>query len=266
MNTPMHFTHQYLLQPTNPVRLNLIGAGGTGSQMLTYLARISHALRHLGHPGLEVTTFDPDVVTSANLGRQLFSESELGMNKGVALTQRINRFFGTHWRAVPEPFAWTADDRMPKSFAANLYISCVDTAKARFEIAGILDILSRRSTLTHDKALYWMDCGNSRSSGQVVLSTVQDIAQPRSGQFITVGSLPQVTAEFKDLLENQDDSDEPSCSLAEALDKQDLFINTLIAGLGASLLFDLFRHGMTAKRGSFHNMDTGITQPLLVAA
>lgn len=33
--TKVHFTDNYLLNPTNPITINLIGAGGTGSQTLT---------------------------------------------------------------------------------------------------------------------------------------------------------------------------------------------------------------------------------------
>ncbi len=33
----------------------------------------------------------------ANIGRQLFSETELGQNKAVSLVTRINRFFGYAW-------------------------------------------------------------------------------------------------------------------------------------------------------------------------
>ncbi len=48
----VHFTDKYLLSPTNPIVVNLIGAGGTGSQVLTALARMNHALIALDHPGL----------------------------------------------------------------------------------------------------------------------------------------------------------------------------------------------------------------------
>lgn len=76
----------------------VIGAGGTGSQVATGLARISVALQALGHPGLHVTVFDPDTVTEANIGRQLFSGSELGLNKAAALVTRINRFSASRGR------------------------------------------------------------------------------------------------------------------------------------------------------------------------
>lgn len=95
----IHYTDRYLLNPHHPVTVFVIGAGGTRSQVATNLARMSIALQALGHPGLHVTVFDPDTVTEANIGRQLFSESELGLNKAVALVTRINRFFGFSWEA-----------------------------------------------------------------------------------------------------------------------------------------------------------------------
>lgn len=56
----VHYTDSYLMSPQHPVTVNLIGAGGTGSQVLTCLARLDTALRGLGHPGLFVTLYDPD--------------------------------------------------------------------------------------------------------------------------------------------------------------------------------------------------------------
>jgi molybdopterin/thiamine biosynthesis adenylyltransferase len=75
----IHFTDKYLLNPTNPISVNLIGAGGTGSQMLTALIKINHCLITLGHIGLHVNLYDDDVVTPANQGRQLFAEAEVGL-------------------------------------------------------------------------------------------------------------------------------------------------------------------------------------------
>ena len=81
--TKVHFVDNVLLNPTNPISVNLIGAGGTGSQVLTALARMSHALTELNHAGLSVRLWDDDVITEANLGRQLFAESELGLHKST---------------------------------------------------------------------------------------------------------------------------------------------------------------------------------------
>ena len=96
----IHYTDRYLLNPHHPVTVFVIGAGGTGSQVATNLARMSIALQALGHPGLHVTVFDPDTVTEANIGRQLFSESELGLNKGNAIRQEHQIPF---WRISSSP-------------------------------------------------------------------------------------------------------------------------------------------------------------------
>jgi hypothetical protein len=41
--------------------------------------------------------------------------------------------------------------------------------------------------------------------------------------------LPQITGEWADELSKVDDISEPSCSVAEALTRQDLFINLTLA-------------------------------------
>lgn len=42
----IHFTDRYLLNPRHPVTVFVIGAGGTGSQVITNLARMSMHFRH----------------------------------------------------------------------------------------------------------------------------------------------------------------------------------------------------------------------------
>lgn len=95
----VHYIDNYLINPQHPVTVNLIGAGGTGSQVLTCLARLDTALRGLGHPGLFITVYDSDIVTEANIGRQLFSPSDIGLNKAQCLVTRMNNFFGNDWKA-----------------------------------------------------------------------------------------------------------------------------------------------------------------------
>ncbi|WP_158828982.1 PRTRC system ThiF family protein [Mucilaginibacter lacusdianchii] len=263
--TPVHFTDYYLLNPTNPVTVHLIGAGGTGSQMLTCLARMHQGMLALDYPGLQVTVFDDDTVSPANLGRQLFAQSEIGMNKGVALITRLNRFFGTNWKAVPRRFDALTLSGLKDEGAANLYVSCVDTAAARFAIAGILGEYKDRHSYQRNRPLYWMDLGNSKTTGQVLLSTIGELTQPPSQRHQPCGHLPFVTETFKALLENADaKNDTPSCSLAEALTKQDLFINSTLANMGASLLWLLFREGILYNRGFFLNLHDFRAMPILI--
>lgn len=262
--TKIHFTDNYLISPTNPITVNLIGAGGTGSKVLTALMEINHSLVALGHAGLCVRLWDDDIVTGANLGRQRFAQSETGLYKSATLINRVNRFMGTNWKAETIKFEKDALGQLPKNAQSSIYISCVDSVKARFEIADILKILNSHRP-HRDQSKYWMDFGNSQHTGQVVLSTIADIKQPDSAKYETVASLPFVTEEFGDLLQESESTDQtPSCSLADALQKQDLFINATLAQMGCSLLWNLFRCGMTPYRGFFLNLTNFQTHPLKV--
>ncbi len=257
----IHFIDNYLLAPTNPVIVNLIGAGGTGSQMLTALARINCSLIALGHPGISVTLFDDDLVTSANLGRQLFITGEIGQAKAAALINRVNRFFGTNWKSQCQKITAKSP---ADSLRGNITITCVDSVKARKEVATLLRKIDGRQQ-SRNRPIYWMDFGNSRHTGQVVLSTVATVKQPTSKKYEAVNALPFITQEFKSLLASSKEDDTPSCSMAEALAKQDLFINTSLCALGASLLWSMFREGMIQYRGFFLNLKDFRTQPISVS-
>jgi PRTRC genetic system ThiF family protein len=253
----VHFIAPYLLNPTNPISINLIGAGGTGSQMLTALARMNYALTELGHAGFCVKVYDPDSVEQANLGRQLFSEHEIGMNKATAIVNRVNRFFGTNWKGCAQKFQTAADKLENKT--ANITLSCVDSVSARIAIAEVLiqisDLQSHR-----DHPLYWMDFGNDRDSGQVLIATLQEIPQPKSKLFKPLSILPEFISAFAEL--PQEEKLEPSCSLSQALGKQDLFINSCIAGHGASLLWSMLRTGMLENKGFYLNLKNFKTQSI----
>lgn len=263
--TKIHFTDNYLINPTNPITVNIIGAGGTGSKVLTALMEMNHSLVELGHAGLSVRLWDDDVITTANLGRQRFAECEVGLFKSVALINRANRFMGTYWKAETVKFEKDSLGRLPQNAQATIYITCVDNVQSRFGVAEILKELCNRRN-HRDTPKYWLDFGNSQHTGQVILSTIGEIKQPNSEKYETVASLPFVTEEFGELLRQSEQQDDmPSCSLAEALEKQELFINSALAQMGCSLLWSLFRYGMTEYRGFFLNLGNFQSQPLKVA-
>lgn len=266
MKTKVHFTDNYLINPTNPITVNLIGAGGTGSKVLTALMEMNYSLVELGHAGLQVRLWDDDTITHANLGRQRFAESELGLYKSVALINRVNRFSGTNWKAETIKFEKNTFGNLPNNAQATIFITCVDNVKSRFAVAEILNELNEIETYNRDKPKYWLDFGNSQHLGQVILSTIGNIRQPKSENYETVSNLPFVTDEFGDLLKQSEAEDNtPSCSLAEALEKQDLYINSSLTQMGCSLLWGMFRNGMTQYKGFFHNLKDFRTQPIIVA-
>lgn len=245
-----HIIPSYLLNPTHPVTVALIGCGGTGSQVLTCLGRISHSLQQLGHPGFHVFIYDADIVTEANIGRQLFTKDDLGLNKAIVLTTRLNRFFGTSWEAIPEYYAKKA------AVGANITISCVDTAKARLTISDVLKVLEKKNRKGEPYLYpyYWLDFGNTTNSGQIVLGTISELEQPKSKKYQTIRKLPMVTERFNLLSVDEADSG-PSCSLAEALKKQNLFINSSLAQLGSDILWRIFSEGMVDSAGLYLNLE-----------
>lgn len=244
-----HYADKYLLNPTHPVTVVLIGCGGTGCRVLTSLAMMDASIRALGHPGLHVTVYDGDVVETPNIGRQLFYGCDLSLNKAVVLASRVNRSFGTAWNAVPEHF------NKKTASGANIYISCADNVKTRLEISGILSRMEGTPYNPRRNPLYWMDYGNTRNTGQVVLGTLQDIEQPMSKKYEMVSGLPVITERF-DLTKIKDADSGPSCSHAQALARQDLFINSTLATLGCHLLWELLKKGRTDKAGLYLNLET----------
>ena len=112
--------------------------------------------------------------------------------------------------------------------------------------------------------LYWMDFGNTQTTGQVVVGTIpKRIRQPASALYETVGSLKVITRLVKYARVKEEDSG-PSCSLAEALEKQDLFINSTLAQLGCNILWKMFRNGMIEHHGIYLNMETMKVNPICV--
>ncbi|MEQ8682723.1 MAG: PRTRC system ThiF family protein [Cyclobacteriaceae bacterium] len=258
----IHYLPQYLLSGVHPITINVIGCGGTGSHLLTQLARIDQTLRALEKPGLTITAIDPDHVTEHNMGRQLFTHSDLNLNKSEVLITRINRAFGLSWRAIPYAY----NETLVKSYndiAANLTISCVDTSATRYQISRIFTDHLRKRGHHPFKPYYWMDLGNSQHTGQCILGTVSNINQPKSRTFKPLPKLPTITDKYPNM--SSSDKDEiqgPSCSIAQALTKQDLFINSLLAQYAGNLLWNLFNKGFTCQSGLFINLSNYKSSPI----
>ena len=142
-----------------------------------------------GHAWLFVNVFNDDIVRKANMGRQLFTHDEVGLSNAVTLINRLKRFFGSNWKAHCRK---VSDKSGMQDCKANIIISCADTVKTRFDIAGILKKFQTKN-YGRDSPLYWMDFGNSQYSGQVILSTIGKIKQPPSNTYETVSQLPQIT-------------------------------------------------------------------------
>lgn len=271
----IHYTAEYIVNPPHPVTINVVGCGGTGSQVLNSLGRMHSALKALGHPGLFVRAIDPDKVSPSNMGRQLFSPADVDSYKCITLIGRINRFFGTYWEGVPLSY-----NSNTKVATANITISCVDTGAARKDIKNILKAATDNAKPTrtssgymvdvylepYERPYYWMDFGNMTDRGQVVIGTVVNIKQPKESEFDCKESLATIDKLHADIFkDNKNDNQGPSCSLAEALNKQDLFINTNLANMGLDILWKMFRELKITYHGCYVNLETLTVNPIKIA-
>jgi len=246
MNGKIHYLAHYLVNPSHNITFSVIGAGGTGSKVLTSLARINQALIGLGRDSIEVTVYDDDRVSEANIGRQLFSPQDIGQYKGEVLTTRLNRFFGTDW--IFRPIRYTEKN----ATMTNIVISCVDTVKSRKEIYKTLKWKGHSSYRDYENFFYWLDFGNGRDYGQAILGS-KLMEQPDSS-FIPIKKLKNIFDIYPDLQDEEDDG--PSCSMAEALQKQDLFINSTLVELGMGMLWKLLKDYHIDYQGIYLNLAT----------
>lgn len=236
---------KYIKDPTLPLTISVIGAGGTGTMFLQYLARIVYAYQALNRRRICVVVADGDEITDANVGRQAFAPNEVGLNKAQVITSRINRFYGFDWLCKPAHFDYS--QKLKKSekevrmmeHAANFIISAVDSVEAKRQIYQFykkaLQIKGHPEYVPH----FWIDMGNTKTTGNVI---------------VTDGKEWPTILDYQDNFEKADN--EPSCSLAMALNNQDLFINPACAFVGAKWLWECLMQPEIDWRGAFINLDT----------
>ena len=245
-----HYIPSEIAAPRAAVDIALVGAGGTGSQIISGLARINYALLKLGHPGLILHAIDGDTISDANIGRQIFSSADVGRNKAETLISRINSFYGFRWYAYPRMMNQT--DELCGRNQPLMVITAIDKGSGRLRII---------KTLKKTNMPYNMDFGNTADSGQVVLGTLRKNGVKQSLKE-TVTILPTVIDLYPDIAKLDEKEQGPSCSVEDALSKQDLFVNQWIATCGLQILWNMFRRGHIDKHGAFANLKTMSVRPL----
>lgn len=242
----MHYLEPELLRRT--VRVLVVGCGGNGAAIAAGLPYLHQAMLVAGHPGgLQVTVMDGDVISTSNCVRQPFCPSEIGLFKAVVMVNRLNLFWGLRWEAVPEHLT-----EQSKVGEFDIVIGCVDTRAARRTIRFCTE--GRQS-----RVAYWLDLGNLSDRGQYIVGQPLNARNRRSKV-----RLRTVTELFPEILRNDAPEDGPSCSAAAALERQEPFVNSLIAQHVLALVGQLFRYGAISRSGSFINARTGLVQPIAI--
>ena len=259
MKNRIHIAPNYFFNPTHPITISLIGVGGTGSLLLARLARIDYALRQTGHPGLHVKAFDQDIVEPINIGRQLFSPSDLGTNKAVCSLTKINNAFGLQWEGIPLNAMAVGED-----IKSNIIITCVDNSEYRLALSNALKY--PYEGYEYKTIFYWMDLGNSRNTGQFILGSLFEEDRKLESEFIEpVQKLITIIDLFPNLEEHDTEILQGNgCAYVDKLMEQSLFINDVLVAHASDCLFKLLLNRELSIHGGFVNLEKGMVNPIKV--
>lgn len=230
------------------INFNVIGIGATGAEFCRRLGQICQILKTM-NVDTSVTLWDGDKVEENNIGKQIFSIHDIGVNKAEVMAYRINSFYGFRW------------GHMPEFWNPSLHIYKGETFSTCQIICGAVDSWETRVKLNkcfRDEATYYLDMGNDRFTGQAILGVKTGIIP--KGPKNNVAILPSVTEIFENHVSEKVD-EEPSCSVLESIYRQDLMINPMIANLGANIIWNLLFRKVILTHGYFLNMnDTMLTE------
>jgi PRTRC genetic system ThiF family protein len=203
----------------------------------------------------QVVLIDPDMVESANIGRQLFSQADLGQPKAQVLMRRFNLALGLSMTAICE----AVDAERHFERWGNLIIGCVDNHLARRELAKVSGAL-------------WCDAGNHANSGQVVIGNSGDrdlVLRHLDGCNSKIGYLPHAGLLFPALLEPEaEPMPQPALSCAErvAARSQELLINDWMAVATAQYIYKLLHRQPITSFATFISSDGMSAKSMLIVA
>ena len=219
--------------PTDtPVKIVMLGAGGTGGHIAPHIYRLLYAL---DRPSRFIIC-DGDKVEFKNLVRQNFSPADLGENKAKILAERYASVFGMEAEYLPtfvedldtlsaliHADGWAKEEysHRPDVREQVILIGAVDNDKSRQ--------LCHKAFLKAENLIY-IDSGNGEFSGQVVCGV------RRNGRTVR----KPVGGVFPELLKAQDRfPSELSCAEASLADPQSMAANITAATIVVDMVYNI---------------------------
>ena len=241
-----------IFSKSRPVKIVLVGTGGTGGYIVPQLYRLLYALDR----PIRVILCDGDLVEEKNLGRQNFIEADLGKNKAMVLAERYSNAFGIETSYIPQ---YVEDEEMleellePLQYPQNRYVTNRNGEAVQEVISEIVILIgavdnNRSRQVFHNvfqraKELIYIDSGNSKASGQVICGV------RRSGKtfYQPVASL------YPEVLEQTDKfPTELSCAEASISAPQ-----TIAANLAAATIVTIHIYNILAE-GNNHSVGKSV--------
>jgi PRTRC genetic system ThiF family protein len=249
-----------LLPDRQNIGLSLVGCGGTGSWLAPAIVRIAKLSNDRSGKKVAVRFFDPDLVEEKNCYRQNFCPAEIGRNKAETLAERYGLAWGVEVQAFAKKFEFNSSLRNE----IEIIIGCVDNWEARARINSYF----MRSFDLWD--LWWLDCGNSRNSGQVVFGSLFEKNRGSKLPGI-VNWLPAPAALHPELIEPPQIGEEEStvdttlsCAEIALLDSQGLAINQRIAAEAADYLVRALITRDLRKYATYIDLESGSCRSLYI--
>jgi len=146
---------------------------------------------------------------------------------------------GTDWEAIPE--RWS---------------DATDLRKVDWVISAVDNLATRKASASHLKNSHalWIDMGCAKAEGQVIIG--------RGCDRTLHDPMPNVIAHYPEILTQAEPPAEDSCSAAESLLRQDLFINEAVAQAAGNLIWQSIRAGEWVANGVSVNLKTGWSQSI----
>ena len=223
-----------------PVKIVMLGAGGTGGHIAPHLYRLLYALDR----PVRFIICDGDIVEQKNLVRQNFIPADLGENKAKVLAERYATVFGMETEYVPafvESEEKLRELLTPRQWRTGYYGDIVTTEQVI--LIGAVDNNKSRQ-LCHRlfyemKELIYIDSGNGEHTGQVVCGI-------RSGGrtfYRPIG------AAYPDVLKETDKfPTELSCAEASVSAPQSIAANITAATAVVDMIYNILTQGESRVR------------------
>lgn len=243
-----------------PVKIVMIGAGGTGGHIAPHLYRLLYALERPA----QFIVCDGDIVEEKNLVRQNFTEADLGQNKARVVAERYSNVFGLETSYVPD-FIESAEklEQLVEPRAWNTGHHVYDEKSMHYVPEYISEIViligavdnNRSRQLCHEvflrsKELVYIDSGNGEYTGQVVCGI------RRNGKTIyqPVGTLYPDMAQPDDLFPS-----EVSCAEASVSAPQTIVANLMAATAVVTMIYNILVVGSsTVQQATFSTKTVNI--------
>jgi len=227
-----------LLTEFNQLELVLVGCGGNGSWMAESIARLAYILKGRGVDA-HITFYDGDTIEAPNIPRQRFYPAELGLNKAAALAARYNLRYGLRITAVPSHFKALGKDEWGRYGKLSIMVGCVDSHEGRLALHESLNEVPR---------VWWLDLGNHRESGQVLVGSQKTVGELGSAFDLSTlcTRLPSPALVHPELLKpmqrSQSEQQPEGCA---QLDVQGLTVNQQVSAIATDYLHRLISGRLT---------------------